>query len=81
MDEENRNYEAEAKAQGWNPDYEGENKVDAKLFVEKGEKIAGILKSKNTRLEDRIQILESSNQAMLAANKDFGAYKDGQLAK
>ena len=81
MDEENRDYEAEAKEQGWNPDFEGDKKVDAKTFVEKGEKIAGILKSKNTRLEDRIQILESSNQAMLAANKDFGAYKDGQLAK
>lgn len=81
MDEENRNYEAEAKEQGWNPDFEGDNKVDAQTFVEKGEKIAGILKSKNTRLENRIQILESSSQAMLAANKDFGAYKDGQLAK
>lgn len=80
MDEE-RNYEAEATEQGWNPDFEGDNKVDAKTFVEKGEKIAGIATSKNKRLEGRIQVLESSNQAMLAANKDFGAYKDGQLAK
>lgn len=81
MSDEERNYEVEATEQGWNPDFEGDNKVDAKTFVEKGEKIAGIATSKNRRLESRIQVLESSNQAMLAANKDFGAYKDGQLAK
>ena len=81
MADEERDYKAEALNQGWNPDYEGDNKVDAQTFVEKGEKIAAIATSKNRRLEDRIQILESSNQAMLAANKDFGVYKDGQLAK
>ena len=80
-DLEERDYEAEATEQGWNPDFEGDNKVDAQTFVEKGEKIAGIATSKNRKLESRIQVLESSNQAMLAANKDFGAYKDGQLAK
>ncbi len=79
--DEDRNYEAEATEQGWNPDFEGDNKVDAKTFVEKGEKIAGIATSNLRRLEEKFQVLESSNQAMLAANKDFGAYKDGQLAK
>ena len=76
-----RDYVAEATEQGWDPNYEGENKVDAQTFVEKGEKIAGILKSKNERLEGRVQVLESANQAHALANKEFGNYKDGQLAK
>jgi hypothetical protein len=71
-----RDYVAEATEQGWKPeeDYTGENWADAQTFVERGEKIAGILKSKNDRLENRIARLES-------ANKEFGEYKDGQLAR
>lgn len=67
MSEEERDYKAEAKEQGWNPDHEGENKVDAKTFVERGEKIIGIVKSKNARLENRIEHLEQSN-------REFGEY-------
>jgi hypothetical protein len=62
-----RDWESEAKEQGWNPDYDGENKVDAKTFVEKGEKIAGILKSKVDKLEQRLTAAEQ-------ANRDFGEY-------
>lgn len=71
---EERDYEAEAKEQGWNPDYEGPNKTDAKTFVERGEQIAGILKSKNAKLEERIQRLEQSNQ-------EFGEYHKQTLQK
>ena len=67
MSEEERDYTAEAREQGWNPDHEGENKVDAKTFVERGEKIIGIVKSKNARLEGRIETLEQSN-------REFGEY-------
>ena len=81
MADEARDYEAEAKEQGYNPNYDGDNKVDAKTFVERGEKFVGIANSKLRRLEEKFQVLEASNQAMLAANKDFGAYKEGQLAK
>jgi len=66
MDEE-RNYEAEATEQGWNPDFDGPNKTDAKTFVEKGEKIAGIANKRVKTLEDRIHRLEDSN-------KTFGEY-------
>jgi hypothetical protein len=59
---EERDYEAEAKEQGWNPDFDGPNKTDAKTFVERGEQIAGILKSKNAKLEDRLHRLEEANQ-------------------
>ena len=47
---EERNYEEEATEQGWNPDYDGPNKTDAKTFVEKGEKIAGIANARNKNL-------------------------------
>ena len=64
---EERDYEAEATEQGWNPDFDGPNKTDAKTFVEKGEKIAGIANKRVKTLEDRIHRLEDSN-------KQFGEY-------
>ncbi len=61
---EDRDYEKEARDDGWVPqeDWKGdpEKHVDAKVFVERGEKISGILKSKNKRLEDRIDSLTST---------------------
>ena len=68
---EERDYTAEASEQGWTPkeDWKGpEDKwTDAKTFVERGEKIAGILKSKVDRLEHRVENLTESN-------KKFGEY-------
>ena len=64
---EERNYEAEAVEQGWNPDFDGPNKVDAKTFVEKGEKIAGMATARAKKLESRIEHLED-------ANRQFGEY-------
>jgi len=58
---EERDYEALASEQGWNKDFEP-NKVSAQVFVERGEQIAGILKSKNAKLEDRINRLEQTNK-------------------
>lgn len=76
-----RDYEAEAKVQGWNsdPDSLPEGKwTDAKTFVEKGERIAGIVRSKadreRTQFENRIAKLESTN-------REFGEYKDAQLKR
>jgi len=66
MDE--RNYEEEAKLQGWNPNYDGPNKTDAKTFVEKGEKITGIMKARLDRQDREIAELRKSN-------KDFGEYQ------
>lgn len=63
MANEERDYTTEAVEQGWKED----GPLDAQAFVEKGEKIAGILKSKNERLENRIATLEQSN-------KEFGEY-------
>lgn len=77
MSDEERDYEAEASEQGWTPKESWKGPEDkwanAQVFVERGEKIAGILKSKNTRLEDRITKLET-------ANRDFGEYHKQTLA-
>ncbi len=63
--EDTRDYVAEATEQGWNPDFEGDKKVDAKTFVEKGERIAGIAQSQRERdkvyFEGKIAKLESSH--------------------
>ncbi len=78
---EDRDYVAEATAQGWKEDFEGPNKTDAKTFVEKGEQIAALAitqrdatKVENAQLSGRIAKLET-------ANKEFGEYKDAQLAR
>ena len=71
---EERDYEAEAIADGWNPNFEGEGKKDAKTFVEDGEKISGMLKSKIGRLEDRID-----SQSHTFA--EFKQYTDRQREK
>jgi len=62
-----RDYETEAKEQGFNANYDGPNKVDAKTFVERGEKIAGILKTRLDKQESQIESLQESN-------RQFGEY-------
>ena len=77
MDEE-RNYEQEAKEQGWKPESEftgPEDKwTDAKTFVEKGDKIAGILKSRLDRQDQQIRQLQTDN-------KQFGEHQKNLLNK
>ncbi len=62
-----RDYETEAREQGWNPDYDGPNKVDPKVFVEKGEKIAGMALKRLEKAESQITTLQESN-------RQFGEY-------
>lgn len=73
-----RDFEKEARADGWVPkeDWKGaEDKwTEAQTFVERGEKISGILKGKIGRLEERIENLTSSNA-------EFKQYTDKQLDK
>jgi len=68
---EERDYEKEALADGWNPNFEGEGKKDAKTFVEDGEKISGMLKNKIGHLEERID-------ALTQTNAEFKQYTDKQ---
>ncbi len=70
MTDEERDYEIEAVNQGWKED----GPLDAKEFVEKGEKIAGILKSKNDRLADKVDRQGVEIQGLKESNKQFGEY-------
>ena len=72
MSEENRDWEAEAREQGWKPlsEFKGPDDkwTDPRTFVEKGEKISGILKSRLDRQEQQIAELRK-------ANKEYGDYQ------
>lgn len=65
---EERDYEAEAKQQGWVPqeDFKGpdEKWTDAKTFVEKGEKIAGIATKRARELESLLNQTKETNQRL-----------------
>jgi hypothetical protein len=73
-----RDYEQEAREQGWKPkeEFNGpEDKwTDAKTFVEKGDRIAGILKSRLDRQDALIHKLQDDN-------KQFGEYQKQLLEK
>lgn len=75
---EERNYEEEARKQGWRPkeEFSGpEGKwTDAQTFVEKGEQILPILKARADRQDVEIQSLKR-------ANKEFGDYTQQMLQK
>ncbi len=73
-----RNYVEEATVQGWKPkeDWNDPDKpwVDAQTFVEKGERIAGIARSRADK--ERVQF-ESRIASLERKNKEFGEYQRG----
>ena len=73
-----RDFVAEAKSEGWRPkdEWKGDPDkwVEAETFVERGEKISGILKSKVDRLEQRLNKAEKANQ-------QFGEYHKKTIEK
>jgi hypothetical protein len=66
--EDQRDYEAEAKAQGWAPEEQWRGKPEdfktAEEFVKAGESIPAILKSKVDKLESRVEQLLDSNKKL-----------------
>lgn len=72
------NYEAYARVQGWSPKdkWRGnpEDWIDAKTFVERGQKFQSTLKEKNQRLEDKVREQEE-------AIKNFQEFTAKQLEK
>jgi hypothetical protein len=75
---EERDYETEARKDGWVPldEWKGdpEQHKSAEQFVEDGEKITGILKSKLTRTEQKVEDLGKRVDELLATNKQFGEF-------
>ena len=82
---EDRNYEQEAQKQGWKPESEWNNPdkqwIDAQTFVERGESILPIVTSQRDRAQEKNVQLEGRVVKLEAANKEFGEYKDEQLAR
>jgi len=76
--EDTRDYEAEAKAQGWAPEEEWRGKPEdfksAEQFIKDGESIPAILKSKVDKLEGRVEEL-------LESNKKFNEFSQRSLEK
>ena len=83
MSEEERDYENEARQQGWKPqeDYEGdpERWVDAQTFVERGEQFVGLLKPKLDKLEKQLRYQESVNKDMKKYVKEFQSAKQKEI--
>ena len=77
---EERDYEAEARREGWKPESEWHGDPPAggfktaEQFVGDGEQISGILKDKIGRLEERIDSLTQTNA-------EFKQFTDKQFAK
>ena len=73
-----RDYEAEARSEGWVPldEWKGdpEKHKSAEQFVEDGEKITGILKSKVERYAAKTEDLEKRVEELLETNKQFGEF-------
>ena len=80
-----RNYEAEARAEGWRPleQYKGDpNKwIDAKEFVERGENILPLVKAQNSKLKGEIETQKRSLAEMRAAMDEFRLFHEETSAK
>jgi len=74
---EERDFEQEATVQGWKSDGE----LDAKAFVEKGEKIAGLQKKKADRLVEEKDQLTQRVASLESSNKEFGEQQRKLLDK
>jgi len=68
---EDRNYEAEAREQGWVPEseFKGDEPpkngfVDAKTFVENGDKITGKLRNQRDELREQVEDLRRTTQEL-----------------
>jgi len=82
-------YEAIAKDQGWDPTYDGPNKKSAKQFVEDGEKIQPILQANLRKERQRVEALEArlqeteenTKRSLSAMQKHFERETQRQIAE
>jgi len=75
--------EAQAKAQGWNPDYSGANAKSAEQFIEDGEKIQPIQKERNDKLTQNVAQLtkEIANLKQIHVRSVLDAKQEGYNKK
>lgn len=85
MSEEERNFEQEARKDGWVPrdEWKGpeEKWTEAQTFVENGEKIAGIAVKKARKLEETVETLQSQIDEIQATKREFVEFNTRALER
>jgi hypothetical protein len=80
-----RDYEAEAKAEGWVPkeSFKGDETkwVDAETFVKRGEEILPIVNAKNRKLSEEVHELRKTVDELKAGNSEFRQFHEQSLAR
>lgn len=80
-----RDFESEARAEGWAPkdEWRGDpNKwIDAKTFVENGEKILPIVHAKNRKLTEQVQTLSERVDQLLATNQRYAEFSEKAIER
>jgi hypothetical protein len=82
---EERNYEAEAKAEGWVPKeaFKGDESkwVDAETFVKRGEEILPIVNAKNRKLVETVDTLKKEIDDLKLGNSQFREFHEQTIAR
>jgi hypothetical protein len=82
---ETRDYETEAKAEGWvpQPEFKGppERWVDAETFVKRGEEILPIVNAKNRKLSEEVQELRKTVDDLKLGNSQFREFHEQAIAR
>jgi len=78
---EERDYEAEAKKDGWNSGYDGKNAKTAQEFVEAGENIRGIAVARAKKLEEQLETMQTRMDDIEATKREFTELNQRALAK
>lgn len=80
-----RNYEQEARSEGWRPleQFKGEHSkwIDAKEFVERGENILPLVKAQNSKLKGELETQKRSLGEMRTAMDEFRLFHEETSAK
>lgn len=82
---EERNFEAEAKAEGWTPKEEWKGDptkwVDATTFVKRGEEILPIVNAKNRKLIETVEGLRKEVDDLKLGNSQFHEFHEKTIAR
>lgn len=80
-----RDYEAEARAEGWVPPHEWKGDpakhVDAETFVKRGETILPIVNAKNRKLVEQVEDLRKTVDDLKLGNSQFREFHEQSLAR
>lgn len=82
---EERDFEQEARAEGWVPkeEFKGDESkwVDAETFVKRGEEILPIVNAKNRKLVGEIEELQKTVEELKLGNSQFREFHEKEIEK